>query len=132
LEEFVKLKYECGPKYFEQFVLKNLELILKASKKKDHIVHALISKLHKRVMDFMNQAEDREISSNLMQFMKKSIKEFLYDQNLKINWLDYDEIVNRQLFYWAKVGEFEKFFKAAIKYNICFFTRVKMIYSNRT
>ena len=107
-------------------------MILKASKRKDHLVHALISKLHKKTMDFMNQAEDRETSANLMEYVKKSVKEFIYDQNLKKNWIDYEEIVGRQLFYWAKIGEFEKFFKAAIKYNICYFSRVKIVYSNRT
>lgn len=74
---------------------KTIDLILKASKRKDHLVHALISKLHKKTMDFMNQAEDRETSANLMEYVKKSVKEFIYDQNLKKNWIDYEEIVGR-------------------------------------
>lgn len=43
----------------------------------------------------MNQAEDRETSANLMEYVKKSVKEFIYDQNLKKNWIDYEEIVGR-------------------------------------
>jgi hypothetical protein len=66
-----------------------------------------------------------------MEYVKKQVMEFVYNQNLKINWLDYEEIVTRQLFYWAKIGEFEKFFKASIKYNICYFSRVKVIYSSK-
>ena len=32
------------------------------------------------------------------------------------------------MFYWAKTGEFEKFFRAAIKYNICCFSRIGVVY----
>jgi hypothetical protein len=66
-----------------------------------------------------------------MAYVKKQVKEFIYNENLKKDWLDYEEIVTRQLFYWAKIGEFEKFFKASIKYNICYFSRVRVIYSSR-
>ena len=58
------------------------------------------------------------------------VKEYLLqDQALKKNWHEYFNIMNRQIFFWAKTGDFDRYIKAVLKYNISTFNRVKVTYN---
>lgn len=50
----------------------------------------------------------------------------LYDQTFKKNWADYEQLINKNLFYWAKIGDLDKFVQAINKFNISTFNRIRV------
>lgn len=109
-DEIMRFKYEC--EFFNSYVLKNLEVLLKLSKKKNPIFFEIGKKLWDRVNQILNTLEFGTSGGEQFQFfkeLKRSMSFLLLDHSPKKNWYDYDKIVNRSLFYWAKIGDMEKF-----------------------
>ena len=69
------------------------------------------------------------VFSMVFSFHEKFHK-FIQEQTFKKNWLDYEDIVGKQLHYWAKTGDFENFAQAVVKFDITVFKRVEVEYAD--
>ena len=89
----------------------------------------LANKLQKRITQLDAKMEQKSSIMQMMFSIHESFRKFIQDQSLKKNWADYDELITKQLHYWAKTGEFEKFTQTVAKFNITVFKRVEVEYT---
>lgn len=124
----MKLKYEFP--HFQEYVIQNLQNLIKISKGKDGLVFQLANMLNDKIVDIQSRMEERTTRFYFLAQLRESFSKFIQDQTFKRNWLDYEDIYNRQLFYWAKVGDFDKFFQSVIKFNIQSFGRTDVLFTD--
>lgn len=106
-EEYLKMKLEY--KQYPQFVVMNTQKLVKISKGKDQNTFMLANKLQRKIHHLDAKMEQKPSILSMVFSIHESFRKFIQDQSLKKNWADYDEVVSKQLHYWAKTGEFEKF-----------------------
>lgn len=103
----MKMKFEF--KHFDTYVTTNLLNLIRVSKRQDSNTFQLANSVLEKINDIQSRMESKSSRFQFIFQIQESLNKFIYNQAFKKSWLDFQEIVNKQLFYWAKTGDFEKF-----------------------
>ena len=123
------MKFRLEFPNFGAYVTQNLQNLVKISKGRDQNTFLLANQIVKKLQEVQTEMEEKGSRFQFLTQMYESFNQFIYNQTFKRNWLDYEDILAKQLPYWAKTGDFEKFFQAVIKFKICEFKRFEVEYT---